>query len=131
MPLPENSINHIYGFACFCRDCQKRQFNEELIEGILRGNILNEYDVDRLIFSIKHNFPNYDWVKNSLFKKLSKRSYETFRWIYEDWMIMKNMKNINMRSKINDFGCDPDRFIRDFNKIVRTLVNKPEFVLMD
>ena len=41
------------------------------------------------------------------------------------------IKNINIRSKINDFGYNPDRFIMVVNKIVRTLMNKPEFVLMD
>ena len=128
MPLPDNIIDNIYGFAYSCRDCQKRQFKEERIEGIIRRNILHEYDVDRLIFKIKHNFPNYDWVKNSMFKKLSKRRYTCLRWIYEDWM---SIKNINIRSKIHDFGFNPDIFIRDFNKIVGTLMNKPEFVLMD
>ena len=107
---------------------KKSQFNEERIEGILRRNILHEYDVHRRIFKIKHNFPNYDWVKNRLFKKLSKRRYQCLRWVHEDWM---SIKNINTRSKINDFGHDPDKFIRDFNKIVRTLMNKPEFVFMD
>ena len=105
MPLPDNIIDNIYGFAYSCRDCQKRQFKEERIEGIIRRNILHEYDVDRLIFKIKHNFPNYDWVKNSLFKNLSKRRCERFRWIYADWMIIKN---IDIRSKINDFGFNPD-----------------------
>ena len=46
-------------------------------------------------------------------------------------MILKNMKNVNMQNKINDFGFNADVFIRDFNKIVGTLMNKPEFVLMD
>ena len=128
LSLPENIITNINGFACFCRACQKRQFNEEAIKGIIRRNILHEYDVDRLISSIKHNFPYYDWVKNSLFKKLSKRRYSTFKMIYEDWMIIKN---IDIHSKINDFGFNPDIFIRDVNKIVGTLMNKPEFVLMD
>ena len=73
----------------FCRDCQKCQSNEETIKGIIRRNILHVYDVDRLIFSIKHNFPYYDWVKNSLFKTLSKRRYERLKWLYEDWMIIK------------------------------------------
>ena len=63
LSLPENIINNIYGFAYFCRSCQKRQFKKERIEGIIRGNILHEYDVDRLIFSIKHDFPIYDRVK--------------------------------------------------------------------
>ena len=106
----------------------KTPIQQELLEGITRRNILHERDVDSFIFSIKHNFSNYDWVKNSLFKNLSKRRYERLRWIYEDWMIIKN---INIRSKINDFGYDPDRFIMVVNKIVRTLTNKPEFVLMD
>ena len=128
LSLPENIINNIYGFAYFCRNCQKRKFNEEVIEGIIRRKILHEYDVDRLIFSIKHNFPIYDRVKNSLFKKLSKRRYESFRWIYEDWMVIKN---IDIRSKINELGFNTDIFIRDFNKIVGTLMNKPEFALMD
>ena len=48
--------------------------------------------------------------------------------IYEDWMIIKN---IDIRSKIKDFGFNPGIFIRDFSNIVRTLMNKPEFVLMD
>ena len=89
---------------------------------------IHEYDVDRLIFSIKHDFPIYDRVKNDLFKKLSKKRYTVFKWIYEDWT---DIKNINIRSKINDFGFNADVFIRDFNKIVGTLMNKPEFVLMD
>ena len=41
------------------------------------------------------------------------------------------VKNIDIRKKINDFGFNPDVFIRDFNKIVGALMNKPEFVLMD
>ena len=41
------------------------------------------------------------------------------------------IKNIDIRSEINESGFNPDIFIRDFNKIVRTLMNKPEFVLMD
>ena len=41
------------------------------------------------------------------------------------------IKHINIRSKIDDFGFNPDVFIRDFNKIVGTLMNKPKFVLMD
>ena len=131
LPLPENIINNIYGFAYFCRYCQKRQFNEELIEGVVRRDRLHEYDVDRFILSIKHDFPIYDRVKNSLFKKLSTKRYTVFKWIYEDWMILKNMKNVNMQNKINDFGFNADVFIRDFNKIVGTLMNKPEFVLMD
>ena len=110
----------------------KRQSKKERIEGIIRRNILHVYDVDRLIFSTKHDFPIYDRVKNSLFKNLSKKRYTTFKWIYEDWMILKTMtKSINIRHKINDFGFNPDVFIRDFNKIVGTLMNKPEFVLMD
>ena len=132
LPLPENIINNIYGFAYFCRDCQKRQFKEEMIQGIIRRNILHEYDVDRLIFSTKHDFPIYDRVKNNLFKNLSKKRYTTFKWIYEDWMILKTMtKSINIRHKINSFGFNPDMFIRDFNKIVGTLMNKPDYVLMD
>ena len=55
LPPPENIINNIYGFAYRCRDCQKRQPNEETIKGISRRNILHVYDVDRLIFSIKLN----------------------------------------------------------------------------
>ena len=128
LSLPENIINNIYGFAYFCRSCQKRQFKKERIEGIIRRNILHEYDVDRLIFSIKHDFPIYDRVKNDLFKKLSKRRYTVFKWIYENWM---DIKNVDIRRKINVFGFNPDVFIRDFNKIIGTLMNKPEFVLMD
>ena len=76
-----------------------------MIQGIIRRNILHEYDVDRLIFSTKHDFPIYDRVKNSLFKSLSKKRYATFKWIYEDWMILKTMtKSIYIRHKINDFG---------------------------
>ena len=89
LPLSENIINDIYGFAYRCRDCQKRQFNEESIEGIISRNNLHEHGVDRLIFSIKHNFPNYDWVRNSVFKILSKRRYERLRWVYADWMTIK------------------------------------------
>ena len=96
-------------------------------KGIIRRNILHVYDVDRLIFSIKHNFRYYDWVRNSLFKNLSKRRYEHLKRLYEDWMIIEN---IDIR-EINESGFNPDIFIRDFNKIVRTLMNKPEFVLMD
>ena len=118
MPLPENIINNIYGFASFCRYCQKRQFNEELIEGIVRRDRLHEYDVDRFILSIKHDFPIYDRVKNNLFKKLSKRRYERVRWIYEDWMIIEN---IDIQSKIKNFGFNPDIFIRDFNKLLELL----------
>ena len=55
---------------------KKRQFNEEQIKGIIRRNILHEYDVDRLIFSIKHNFPSHDRVKNSLFKNISKKDIQ-------------------------------------------------------
>ena len=40
------------------------------------------------------------------------------------------IENIDIR-EINESGFNPDIFIRDFNKIVRTLMNKPEFVLMD
>ena len=118
LPLPENIINNIYGFAYFCRYCQKRQFNEELIEGIVRRDRLHEYDVDRFILSIKHDFPIYDRVKNNLFKKLSKRRYERVRWIYEDWMIIEN---IDIQSKIKNFGFNPDIFIRDFNKLLELL----------
>ena len=58
LSLPENIINNIYGFAYFCRNCEKRQHNEEIIEGIIRRNMLHEYDVDRLIFSKKNiTFP--------------------------------------------------------------------------
>ena len=38
-------------------------------------------------------------------------------------MILKTMtKSINIRHKINSFAFNPDIFMRDFNKIVRTLV---------
>ena len=132
LSLPENIIHNIYGFAYFCRACQKRQFKEERIEGIIRRNILHEYDVDKLLFSTKHDFPIYDRVKNNLFKNLSTKRYTTFKWIYEDWMILKCMgKHINIRHKINDFGFNPDMFIRDFNKIVGTLMNKPDYISTD
>ena len=42
-----------------------------------------------------------------------------------------DIKNVDIRRKINVFGFNPDVFIRDFNKIIGTLMNKPEFVLMD
>ena len=35
LPLSENNINNIHGVAYRCRDCQKRRFNEERIEGII------------------------------------------------------------------------------------------------
>ena len=73
LPLPENAINNIYGCAYFCRDCQTRRSHEEWIKKIIRLNKLHEYDVDRIIFKFKHNFPIYDRVKISLFKKLSKK----------------------------------------------------------
>ena len=57
LSLPENIINNIYGFAYFCRDCQKRQFKEERIQRIIRRNILHEYDVDRLISQLNMTFP--------------------------------------------------------------------------
>ena len=102
LPLPENIINNIYGFAYFCRYCHKRQFNEELIEGIIRRDRLHEYDVDRLIFSSKHDFPIYDRVKK----------------IYEDWM---TIKNIDIQSKINDFGFNPDYLLGTLIKLLELL----------
>ena len=47
-----------------------------MIQGIIRRNILHEYDVDKLLFSTKHDFPIYDRVKNSLFKNLSKKDIQ-------------------------------------------------------
>ena len=77
-------------------------------------------------------FPFMTGLKNNLFKNLSKKRYTTFKWIYEDWMILKTMtKSINIRHKITSFGFNPDIFIRDFNKIVGTLINKPGFDLID
>ena len=47
-------------------------------------------------------------------------------------MILKSMgKSINIRHKINRFGFNPDIFIGDFNKIVGTLMNKPDFISID
>ena len=95
---------------------------------MISRNVMYHYDADRLIFSVQHNFPSYDLVENGLFNKLAKRRHRMLKWVCDAWMLIKN---IDIRDKINGLGYNPDTIIRDFNKIVRELLNEPSFELMD
>ena len=75
LSLPENLINNIYGFTYQCRRCrcEDRQGKENMLEDIIKRNTIHRYHVDKLIFSVKNDFPSYDCAKNSLFRNLAKK----------------------------------------------------------
>ena len=54
-----------------------------MLKGIIGRSEVDHYDSDKLILSVKRNFPSYDLVKHRLFKKLAKK-YEILLEIDED-----------------------------------------------
>ena len=128
LPLPENIINNIYGFTYRCYDCEKRKDKEEELEERLEINDLCLFDVDKLILSLERIFPLYDSVKHVITNITMKR-YNMFKKLFNEMMFCRDKKEIKewiqykMKYNINATAYD-------FNKIVRTLLNKPVFDLL-
>ena len=129
LPLPENAINHIYGFTYRCWTCEKTKEKEEVLEERLETNDLCLYDVDKLILSLDSSFPMYDSVKHVITNITTKR-YNKFKELFDTIMCCRDKEHIKMMIEHKmKYNLRATRY--DFNKIVRTLLNKPEFDLMD
>ena len=102
---------------------------EEELEERLETNDLCLYDVDKLILSLDRVFPLYDSVKHVITNITMKR-YNMFKKLFDAMMYCRDKEEIKtwiqytMKYNVNATAYD-------FNKIVRTLLNKPEFDLMD
>ena len=129
LPLPGNIINNIYGFTYRCWTCEKTLEKEEQLEERLETNDLCLYDVDKLILSLERLFPLYDSVQHAITNTTMKR-YNMFKKLFNEMMYCRDKEEtktwIHYKVKYN-----VNATTYDFNKIVRTLLNKPEFDLMD
>ena len=114
MPLPENIINNIYGFAYRCWRCEQTKDKEEELEERLETNDLFLYDVDKLMLKLDRLFPLYDSVKHVITSITMKR-YHMFHNLFEDMMCCRDKEEINawmLRKKYNTSATT-----YDFNKI--------------
>ena len=91
LPLPENIINNIYGFAYRCWRCEKAKDKEEALEERLETNDLVLYDVDKLILSLEHIFPLYDTVKHVITNITMKR-YNMFKKLFNETVYLCLLK---------------------------------------
>ena len=129
LPLPENIIKNIYGFTYRCWKCEKTIEKEEALEERLKTNDLCLYDVDKLILSLERLFPLYDTVKQVI-PNITMKRYNMFKKLFNEMMYCSGKEKIKtwiqykMKYNVNATAYD-------FNKIVRILLNKPEFDLMD
>ena len=94
-----------------------------------RTNYLCLYDVDKLILSLDRLFPMYDSVKHVITNITMKR-YNTFKKLFDAMMYCRDKEEIQTWIQYT-MKYNVNATTYDFNKIVRTLLNKPEFDLMD
>ena len=125
----ENIINNIYGFTYRCWTCEQTIKKEEALKERLETNDLCLYDADKLILSLERLFPLYDTVKQVI-PNIAMKRYNMFKKLFSEMMFCSDKEEIKkwiqykMKYNINATTYD-------FNKIVRILLNKPEFDLMD
>ena len=129
LPLPENIINNIYGFTYRCWTCEKTKEKEEELEERLETNDLCLYDVHKLILSLERLFPMYDSVKHVITHITVKR-YNTFKKLFDAMMFCRDKEEIKTWIQYK-MKYNAKATTYDFNKIVRTLLNKPGFDLLD
>ena len=92
-------------------------------------NALCLYDVDKLIFSLDNIFPLYDTVKHVITNITMKR-YNMFKKIFDEMMYCRDKEEIKTWIQYK-MKYNVNATVYDFNKIIRTLLNKPGFDLMD
>ena len=129
LPLPENIIKNIYGFTYRCWTCKKTIEKEKELEERLETNDLCLYDVDKLILKLDRLFPMYDSIKHVITNITTKR-YNKFKELFDKIMCCRDKEHIKMLIQYK-MKYNVNATVYDFNKIVRTLLNKPEFDLMD
>ena len=93
LPLPENIINNIYGFAYRCQRCEEAKDKEEALEERLETNDLFLYDVDKLILTLDCLFPLYASVKQVITNIAMKR-YNMFKKLFNEMMCCRDKEGI-------------------------------------
>ena len=91
-------------------------------------NDLCLFDVDKPFLSFEI-FPVYDSVKHVITNITMKR-YNKFKELFDRIMCKRDKEYIKMMIECK-MKCNLRARAYDFNKIVRTLLNQPEFELMD
>ena len=125
MPLPENIIHNIYGFAYRCWTCERIIEKQQELEERFETNDLCLYDVDKLILSLERLFPMYDSVKHVI-TNIAMKIYNMFKKLFNEMMFCRDKEGINTWTQYK-MKYNVNATTYDFNKIVRILLNKPEF----
>ena len=73
LPLPEIVASKIFGYAHRCIRCENKIKVEEELQKVVVFKGFHQYQVDKLIFSLKHTFPSYETVKN-IIKNISQKT---------------------------------------------------------
>ena len=128
LPLPETIVNNIHGFTFRCHTCERIIHKEEALEEQLEANDLCLYDVDKLILSLERMFPSYDTVKHVIANITMKR-YIVFENLSEEMMCCRDKEEIKTWILSKKYNVSATSY--GFNKIVRTLLNRPNFDLLD
>ena len=129
MPIPENIINNIYGFVYTCYDCEKQLKTEEDLEETLETNTLCLFNVDKLLFRVSDSFPVYDLVKKVIYN-ITERRYRKLTRLYNERMDCNDNKEIREFIEYT-LKLDFTNTVRDFNRIIRRMCDKPDFDILN
>ena len=129
MPLPEHIINNIYGFVYTCYDCEKRVEAEKELEDTLETNSLCLFNVDKLIFSVSDNFPVYTLAKKVIYN-ITESRYKKFLGLFKERMACNDNKEIREFIEYT-LKLDLNKTVRDFNRIIRRMCEKPDFDILN
>ena len=124
----ENIIIINYGFTYQCYDCDRTIYKLNVLVERFEDNDLCLFDVDKPFLSFEI-FPVYDSVKHVITNITMKR-YNKFKELFDRIMCKRDKEYIKMMIECK-MKCNLRARAYDFNKIVRTLLNQPEFELMD
>ena len=96
LPIPEIVASKIYGYAHRCIRCENRIEVEKKLERLVVFEGFHQYQVDKLIFSLKRRFPSYESVKN-IIKNISQKKYSMLKHLFENVMYHKSTDYIENR----------------------------------
>ena len=125
LPLPENIIHNIDGFAYRCWTCERIIEKQQELEERLETNDLCLYDVDKLILSLERLFLVYGSVKHVI-TNITMKIYNIFKKLFNEMMFCRDKEGINTWTQYK-MKYNVNATTYDFNKIVRLLLNKLEF----
>ena len=129
LPIPENIIKNIYGFAYRCVTCEKAKRIEEVLDEQLETNVLQFCNVDNLLLSLERLFPSYETAKMHI-KNISESRYKKFVRLYKERMECNDNKEIREFIEYT-LKLNFDTTVRDFNKVIREYFNKPNFDILN